>query len=96
MTDQLVKTENLYRATLSRIRSKYKVGDYVFVSRYSDSDPNDPWHVGFIRGIGIDYRGGYVQLSEGLDMRWRNIALITKKQGAEIIKYLREKEQVKI
>lgn len=32
-------------------RKDFSIGDYVFVSRWSDCDPNDPWALGFIGGF---------------------------------------------
>ena len=32
-----------------------KVHDYVYVSRWSDCDPNDAWAVGFVTIVNDDY-----------------------------------------
>ena len=33
------------------VQTSVKLGDYVFASRWSDCDPNDPWAVGFVTGL---------------------------------------------
>jgi hypothetical protein len=61
------------------------IGDYVFVSRWSDGDPNDPWYVGTLKEILIDKRGTYFKV-DGSELYWKNIKKISKEEGEYIIK----------
>jgi hypothetical protein len=56
------------------------IGDYVFASRWSDCDPCDPWHVGFVTEIGV----GYIVCGAETPRRWLKAMRITKEQGARI------------
>ena len=51
------------------LSSRISIGDYVFVSKYEDADPNDPWAVGFVDAIGTDRKGDFIHIrgkKEGL------------------------------
>lgn len=61
--------------------SDLKVGDYVFASRWSDCDPGDPWHVGYVSEVGE----GYVVIGEVSQRRWGNAMRISEEQGARIV-----------
>ena len=69
-------------------RNKFNVGDYVFVSKYSDADPNDPWAVDFINEVCTDMRGDYIRIYKYGVRAWRNVKKISKKQGDKIIEMM--------
>lgn len=56
------------------------VGDYVFVSRWADCDPADPWAVGHVSETGKDF-----VCVESDKRRWPRAMRITPAQGARII-----------
>jgi hypothetical protein len=67
-----------------------KIDDYVFASRWSDQDWNDPWAVGFVQSI----KDGYLQLgkkdgslidSVNCYRKWSHAVAVTGQQGAAII-----------
>lgn len=65
------------------------VGDYVFASRWSDCDWNDPWAVGYVLSLGDNYvtvgnEDKTINLQIGTQS-WRYAMLITKEQGERII-----------
>ena len=60
------------------------IKDYVFVSRWSDEDPNDPWCVGFISEIGKDTRGDFFKV-ENSNRYWIHCRKITKDEGDTIL-----------
>ena len=65
---------------------KIDIGDYVFVSRWSDEDPNDPWYVGQVTAIMAD--GDTHTRRYQVDYRsrwWRHIRKITRKEGERIL-----------
>ena len=66
-----------------------KVGDYVFATRWSDCDWNDPWAVGFVCEIGRNYvrvDDGDGGLIEGVGTRcWRYCQHVSGAVGAEIV-----------
>jgi|WetSurMetagenome_2_1015567.scaffolds.fasta_scaffold547108_2 hypothetical protein len=87
--------KNFIKRTIDRIRKKpllvkpvvscrFNIGDYVFVSRWSDGDPNDPWYVSTLKEIIIDQRGTYFKV-DGSERWWRHIKYITKEEGEEIL-----------
>ena len=57
-----------------------KIGDYVFASRWSDSDPGDPWAVGYVDALGHNW----ISLV-GNSRRWLRASRITKEQGTRIL-----------
>lgn len=58
-----------------------KVGDYVFASRYSDCDWNDPWKVGVVTRVSD--LGHYISIGDfGI---WKYAMPITKEQGDNVI-----------
>lgn len=76
--------------------NNFKIGDYVFVSKYPDNDPCDPWCIGIIFEIGIDSKSGFIRVdsrqnkNENVNMRcWRNVKKLTKEQGKEILKWMK-------
>ncbi|MGZ4953564.1 MAG: hypothetical protein ACXV8Q_00510 [Methylobacter sp.] len=66
------------------------IDDYVFASRWSDCDPNDPWAVGYISFIG----DGFIRVSnkdgsmiDGVGARlWPNAMRISSEVGEKIVK----------
>ena len=58
------------------------VDDYVFISRWSDEDPDDPWYVGFISEVGEDSRGEFFRVQ---NRYWRHCRKITKEEGDTIL-----------
>ena len=47
-------TDRIRRKPLSVkpvVSCRFNIGDYVFVSRWSDGDPNDPWYVSTLKEI---------------------------------------------
>lgn len=60
--------------------------DYVFVSRWSDCDPGDPWYVGHVSEV--NYSSGTVLLAETLCRHWRHAMRITPTQGARVLALL--------
>ncbi len=71
------------------------VDDYVFVSRWSDEDPNDPWYVGFISEVGEDSRGKFFRVHDQARY-WRNCRKITKEEGDTILATFPDLEIIKI
>ena len=66
-----------------------KLGDYVFVSRWSDGDLNDPWYVGFLKEMGEDNRGNFYKVEEqdNMDHIYRHCIKLTKKDGEKILSF---------
>jgi hypothetical protein len=62
-----------------------KLGDYVIASRWSDLDPNDPWHVGYVVGV-LDHVRGMGYYLEGSERQWKHVWRISKEEGAEWLK----------
>jgi hypothetical protein len=82
ITDKLRRKPLLVKPVVS---CRLKIGDYVFVSRWSDGDPNDPWYVSTLKEIIIDSRGTYFKV-DGSEMWWKHIKTITKEEGEEILR----------
>jgi hypothetical protein len=57
-----------------------QIGDYVFASRWSDCDPSDPWCVGVITYIGVNY----VIIGAVSRRCWGYAMRITPEQGERI------------
>jgi hypothetical protein len=55
------------------------VGDYVWATRWSDRDPNDPWAVGFVEALDDDR-----VLVEG--RYWPCFQKINEEQGRAILR----------
>lgn len=53
--------------TKSTTQPSIGIGDYVFASRYSDCDPNDPWAIGLITSIIKDTNGRVYATISDLD-----------------------------
>lgn len=66
------------------MKKDIKIGDYVFVSKWSDEDPNDPWFVGFISEFGEDSRGEFFRVQDTVRY-WRHCRKITKEEGDTIL-----------
>lgn len=60
-----------------------KINDYVFVSRWLDEDPHDPWYISFITEIKKD--SGDLFKVQGTNRTWRHCRKITKEEGDEIL-----------
>lgn len=58
-----------------------KIDDYVFASRWSDEDPNDPWCVGFLEEFGEDNRGKWYKID---GKTFRHCRKITAEEGEKI------------
>ncbi len=67
------------------VSDSFSVGDYVFVSKYGDADPNDPWHVGIVNEIGIDHKGSFIRIYDTGVRTWRNAVKIDKEAGDSIL-----------
>lgn len=60
------------------------INDYVFASRWSDEDPNDPWCVGFISEILEDSDNIKFKV-DGYNRYWKHCRKITKEEGDKIL-----------
>ena len=69
---------------IKSLRGPISIGHYVFVSKYSDCDPMDPWAVGFLCSYGIDGRGKFYEVDSS-KYRYRHCKKITKETGDSII-----------
>ncbi len=69
----------------SESKDAFKIGDYVFVSRWSDGDPNDPWHVGFLERVTKHSVEDVYQVKESLRV-YPNCRHLTKAQGERIVR----------
>ncbi len=67
------------------VSDSFSVGDYVFVSKYGDADPNDPWAVGCIDEIGIDHKGSFIRIYDIGVRHWRHAIKIDKEAGDSIL-----------
>jgi len=66
----LNQSENDINGILSMQKVKHvKIGDYVFVSKYSDKDPYDPWNIGLICEYGVDTIGHFYKVNAGRQYR---------------------------
>ena len=83
ITDIIERTEQ--QCTIHVVGGSFSVGDYVFLSKYSDADPNDPWYVGLIDEIGLDKKGGFIRCYEAGQRCWRNAVKIDKEEGDKIL-----------
>jgi len=63
-----------------KVTGDVKVGDYVFVSRWDDCDPADPWYVGHVSEVHV----GYI-LVGGSKRGWERAMHITEEQGQRIL-----------
>jgi len=70
------------------ICDNFSVGDYVFLSKYGDADPNDPWFIGLVDEIGLDHKGGFIRCYETGQRCWRNAIRISMKEGDKILNIL--------
>ena len=63
---------------------KIVVGDYVWVTRWSDQDPNDPWHVGYVQETGLPGLDSfYIKVN---NRWWKHYMKITEEQGLAILR----------
>ena len=61
-----------------------KIGDYCFVSRWSDEDPHDPWAVGFIIEITTNkYQTLY--MIDNSHRQFPHARKILQEEGAKIL-----------
>ena len=67
-----------------------KMGDYVFLAKYSDKDPYDPWYVGFIIEHGQDKRGPYYRTEQNDKRLFRHVWKVTGEEGTELINNYRD------
>ena len=65
------------------------IGDYVFASKFSDGDPNDPWVVDFVTEIIVDSDGIAISVGNS-NRKYRHFAKITKEQGDYILHSFKE------
>jgi hypothetical protein len=77
------KIKDLSKWLLAAVMRRLCIGDYVFVSRWSDGDLNDPWAVGFLTEVGEDQRGKFYNIGDG--KYYRHCRKITQKEGVNII-----------
>lgn len=63
----------------------FELGQYLFVTKFQDANPNDPWYVGLVDEIGRDLRGPYVRFYDAGIRKWRNALAICKDEGRVII-----------
>jgi len=65
---------------------KINIGNYVFASRWSDEDPNDPWYVGRVTAIMAD---GDLHVRryqvEHQSRWWPHVRRISSKEGEKIL-----------
>lgn len=66
-------------------RKLAKIGDYVFLSKYSDRDPHDPGYIGIIETI-IENKRGYEYRCEGSYRFFPCCKKITKEYGIQFLK----------
>jgi len=69
------------------------IGTYVFVSKYIDHDPNDPWYVGNVTAIMAD--GNTHERLYQVDNQvrwWRHVKRISCKQGEKILREYPKRE----
>lgn len=70
----------------NKIDSQHQIGDYVFVCKYFDADPNDPWAINHIEEIGKDRKGWFVRVANW-SRKWRFIKCLNADEGASILKF---------
>lgn len=83
ITDLIKNTDK--QCAIAVVSGSFSVGDYVFLSKYRDADPNDPWYVGTADEIGIDHKGGFIRCHEAGARTWRNAIKINKETGDKIL-----------
>ena len=86
ITDLIKSTEQ--QCAIHIVSGSFSVGDYVFLSKYSDSDPNEPWYIGLIDEIGLDRKGGFIRCYEAGQRCWRNAIKIDKETGDMLLSAL--------
>ncbi len=64
--------------------SSFKKGDYVFASRWSDADPDDPWIVGYVATVTCESISVKTDVKVS-NRRWRNAIKISPEVGKAII-----------
>lgn len=77
--------KNIRKLNISEVVKEFNIGDYVLATKYSDCATNDPWYVGEIHTIGVDWKGCFIQFKETGVRRWENVKKITKEEGDKII-----------
>jgi len=66
------------------MKKPLQIGDYVFVTRWGDADPNDPWAVGFLSEIAIIKGIDFYKIPNS-NRLWHHCKRITKKRGEKIL-----------
>ena len=61
------------------------IGDYVLVSKYSDRDPQDTWHVGFISKVELVHGSILYSVEDGNRSYYKCCWRITRAEGNKII-----------
>ena len=86
ITDLIKSTDKQWAIHI--VSGSFSVGDYVFASKYSDADPNDPWFIGLVDEIGLDRKGGFIRCYEVGQRCWRNAIKIDKETGDMLLSAL--------
>ena len=68
-----------------------KIGEYVLLSRWSDKDMQDPWHIGNLVEVGEDTRGMFYKVFDH-DLQcpsnyYRHCHRLTVEEGREWLKF---------
>jgi hypothetical protein len=86
ITDLIKNTKQ--QCIIHVISDNFSIGDYVFLSKYSDADPNDPWFIGRIDEIGLNKKGAFIRCHEAGQRYWRNAIKINKETGNMLLSVL--------
>jgi hypothetical protein len=57
-----------------------KIGQYVLVTKWSDKDPHDPWHISFVEAI-IIRKDAVRYKIQGSNREWNHCFRITAQEG---------------
>jgi hypothetical protein len=88
--DEINTEDRMVQHQLQPVNDSVRVGDYGLGCTYSDSDPFDPWFIGFVRTISMGARGicsPNVQFEGGYMSRRRYFYFkhLTKEEGATLM-----------
>ena len=64
------------------MKRQIKINDYVFASKFSDEDPNDPWFVGFVDAILEEHDSKKYKVGGRF---YKNCRKISAKEGKRIL-----------
>jgi len=67
-----------------------RLGDYVFVSKYSDGDLDDPWYIGLLKEMGEDRKGNFYRVGDGCwnhSRFYRHCRKLTREEGEKILSH---------